>query len=121
MNVLTRFSSLFDVCDDSTRVAPPMPGARAAGFGVGPARSTKPFGFADFNEDKQRNLLRDHLRKVPSDGDLLGEAINSHRLAGSIKEAFLVGDKAQLGFLVDRAMREYLGDEYVRVREGGGT
>lgn len=119
MNSLTRFANFFDVRDNPARVAPPDESSRLESFGVGPDRRTTPFGFADFDEAKQRGLIRDHLRKWPCDGGLLGEAINEHRLAGSIQEAFLSGDVVQLGKLVDRAMREYLGAEYERTKEAG--
>lgn len=116
MNALLRFGSLFDAKDDPARVAPPSVSA-LDGFGAGPDRATRNFGFDDFTPEIQRGLIRDHLRQWPCDSGLLGEAINEHRLAASIQAAFLAGDVEQLGKLVDVAMREYLGAEYKRMKE----
>lgn len=66
-----------------------------------------PFDMLD--DQQQRNLIRDHMRRWPVDEGLIGEAINEHALSGAIAAAFFVGDIEQVGKLTDRAIREYIG------------
>jgi len=69
-----------------------------------------PIRFRDLPKAAQRELVDRYLRKYPMQDSLIGEAINEGEYAESIRTCLLVGDTAQVGLLVDRAVREYLGD-----------
>jgi hypothetical protein len=109
MNSLMRFGSIFDVADDPRRVAPPgcAPGEKDI------PEDNEPM-FDELHEPDQRSTIRDYLRKWPYERGLLGEAINEHRYNGQIEAAFFANDIAQLGTLVDIAIREYLGAQVQR-------
>lgn len=63
----------------------------------------------DLDEATQRQLVDRYLRKYPMCEGLVGEAVSEHKNSDAIRACLLTGDTAQVGLLVERAVREYIG------------
>lgn len=65
--------------------------------------------FSDLPEQQQRAEIAAYWARETYQQGMAGEAINEHASHAAIREAFRLGDTAELGRLVDRAIREYVG------------
>lgn len=59
---------------------------------------------------EQREAIEEWWTQKTYQQGLLGEAVNEHRLYPQIRAAFVAGNTAELGRLVDQAVREYCGE-----------
>lgn len=66
------------------------------------------FNYNELTEDGQREQIELQLRFYPSDKDTVFEAFGQHRLSDQWLATFLSGDTAQLGYLTDKMIREYM-------------
>jgi hypothetical protein len=65
--------------------------------------------FDDLSEGAQRHAICEHVRTHTYDIGLFGEAINEHNDTAKFVATFKSGDLLELGRLVDRMTREYIG------------
>lgn len=72
--------------------------------------SDEPPRFCDLSAQEQREAIEEWWTQKTYQQGLLGEAVNEHRLYPQIRAAFVAGDTAELGRLVDQAVREYCGE-----------
>lgn len=76
----------------------------------GPRCEPEPPRFCDLSAQEQREAIEEWWTQKTYQQGLLGEAVNEHRLYPQIRAAFVAGNTAELGRLVDQAVREYCGE-----------
>jgi|GEM_PF-3479520 hypothetical protein len=75
-----------------------------------PRCEPEPPRFCDLSAQEQREAIEEWWTQKTYQEGLLGEAVNEHRLYPQIRAAFVAGNTAELGRLVDQAVREYCGE-----------
>lgn len=60
------------------------------------------------SELEQREAIQTYMDKYVVQLGLFGEALNEHAFSARIAKAFYSGDTAELGRLMDIALREYI-------------